>query len=290
MDLSLYLGHIPNVVGLNPGTVYWMDIFSHIFVAKNCNFCLKRPKKRKRGRGLPILKNSVKLSGFILPCLTLHLTCRCSRHGRAHHLRCSGWRAELYARVGAQLPLVVVRARLCRGHLPVHRRSSVHHRGEDYAEVAGGHGEALPDGAASLRRKVLTSFKVLNLQTNFLCFKYVYNSFKSALESLHRDVNVAMAVRSIKSYKVIAVPSRKLKIFLPNRVRKYHHTTYYLKLLKSNNNLYFDVVLTEDIPIVKYLCESILTWTDHYNSMFKFQRRLNVPHPVKVFYDLKLLF
>ena len=71
--------------------------------------------------------------------------------------------------MGAQLPLVVVRARLCRGHLPVHRRSSVHHRGEDYAEVAGGHGEALPDGAASLRRKVLTSFKVLNLQTNFLC-------------------------------------------------------------------------------------------------------------------------
>ena len=26
--------HVPKVVGLNPGTVYWMDIFSHIFVVK----------------------------------------------------------------------------------------------------------------------------------------------------------------------------------------------------------------------------------------------------------------
>ena len=31
------------VVGSNPGTIYWMDIF-HIFVVKICNACLKRPK------------------------------------------------------------------------------------------------------------------------------------------------------------------------------------------------------------------------------------------------------
>ena len=36
--------HIPKVVGFNHGTVYWMDIFSHIFVVKDCNVCLKRPK------------------------------------------------------------------------------------------------------------------------------------------------------------------------------------------------------------------------------------------------------
>ena len=26
--------HVLKVVGSNPGTVYWMDIFSHIFVVK----------------------------------------------------------------------------------------------------------------------------------------------------------------------------------------------------------------------------------------------------------------
>ena len=26
--------HVPKVVGLNPGAIYWMDIFSHIFVVK----------------------------------------------------------------------------------------------------------------------------------------------------------------------------------------------------------------------------------------------------------------
>ena len=26
--------HVPNVVGLNPGTVYWMDMFSHILFVK----------------------------------------------------------------------------------------------------------------------------------------------------------------------------------------------------------------------------------------------------------------
>ena len=45
------------VVGLNPGTPYWMDIFSHIFVVKICNECLKRPKINKKEAGLAHLKN-----------------------------------------------------------------------------------------------------------------------------------------------------------------------------------------------------------------------------------------
>ena len=36
--------HVPKVVGSNPSTVYWMDIFSHLFVVKICNVCLKRLK------------------------------------------------------------------------------------------------------------------------------------------------------------------------------------------------------------------------------------------------------
>ena len=50
----------PKVVGSNPGTVYWMDIFSHIFVVKICNVCLKRPKINKKRPGLTHLKNNKK--------------------------------------------------------------------------------------------------------------------------------------------------------------------------------------------------------------------------------------
>ena len=40
-------------VGSNPSTVYWMDIFfTYIFVVKNCNVCLKRPKINKKRPGL----------------------------------------------------------------------------------------------------------------------------------------------------------------------------------------------------------------------------------------------
>ena len=47
----------PRVVGSNLGTVYWMDIFSHIFVVKNCNVCLKRPKINEKEAGIgPLLK------------------------------------------------------------------------------------------------------------------------------------------------------------------------------------------------------------------------------------------
>ena len=45
--------HVPNVVSSNPSTIYWMDIFSHLFVVKL--YCLfEKTKKRKRGRSWPI--------------------------------------------------------------------------------------------------------------------------------------------------------------------------------------------------------------------------------------------
>ena len=37
--------HVLKVVGSNPGTIYWMDIFSKYICCKNCYVCLKRPKK-----------------------------------------------------------------------------------------------------------------------------------------------------------------------------------------------------------------------------------------------------
>ena len=40
---SLEETHVPKVVSSNPGTLYWMDIFSHLFVV-NCKVCLKRRK------------------------------------------------------------------------------------------------------------------------------------------------------------------------------------------------------------------------------------------------------
>ena len=42
--------HVQEVVGLNSGTRYWMDIFD----VKIVMFVSKRPKKRKRGRECPI--------------------------------------------------------------------------------------------------------------------------------------------------------------------------------------------------------------------------------------------
>ena len=37
--------------GFESRHVYWMDIFSHIFVVKICNVCLKRPKINKKEVG-----------------------------------------------------------------------------------------------------------------------------------------------------------------------------------------------------------------------------------------------
>ena len=50
--------HIPKVVGSNPGTVHWMDIFTYI-CCKNCFVCLKRLKiKTKKRPGRPIFKKT----------------------------------------------------------------------------------------------------------------------------------------------------------------------------------------------------------------------------------------
>ena len=47
-------------MGSNPGTIYWMDIFSHIFVVKICNVCLKRPKINKKEAEVgPFLKKKL---------------------------------------------------------------------------------------------------------------------------------------------------------------------------------------------------------------------------------------
>ena len=53
---------IPNGVGLNPGTVNWMDISSHLFVVKFCNVCLKRPKINEKRPGLAHLKKHLQTS------------------------------------------------------------------------------------------------------------------------------------------------------------------------------------------------------------------------------------
>ena len=45
--------------GLNPGTVSWMDIFSHLFVVKIVMCVWKDENKWKRGRGWPIFKWNV---------------------------------------------------------------------------------------------------------------------------------------------------------------------------------------------------------------------------------------
>ena len=40
------------VVGSNPGTVHWMDIFFTYICCKNCNVCLKRPKINEKEAGV----------------------------------------------------------------------------------------------------------------------------------------------------------------------------------------------------------------------------------------------
>ena len=40
--------HVPKVVGSNPSTVYWMDIFSHLFVVKVVIFVWKDENKMKK--------------------------------------------------------------------------------------------------------------------------------------------------------------------------------------------------------------------------------------------------
>ena len=53
---GLVVIHVPKVVSLNPGTIYWIDIFSRLFVVKIVICVWKDENKWKRGRGTPILK------------------------------------------------------------------------------------------------------------------------------------------------------------------------------------------------------------------------------------------
>ena len=62
--------HVPKVVGSNPGTVYWMDIF-HIYLLWNCVVCLKRPKINQKEAGVgPFLKKQLATFQF-LQCIHL---------------------------------------------------------------------------------------------------------------------------------------------------------------------------------------------------------------------------
>jgi len=40
--------HVPKVVGSNPSTIYWMDIFSHLFAVKIVMFVEKFENKQKK--------------------------------------------------------------------------------------------------------------------------------------------------------------------------------------------------------------------------------------------------
>ena len=46
--------HVRDVVGSNPGAIYWMDIFSHLFVVKMDCLFETIENKQKRSRGWPI--------------------------------------------------------------------------------------------------------------------------------------------------------------------------------------------------------------------------------------------
>ena len=49
------------VVGSNPSTLYWMDIFSHLFVEKLSCLFVKTKIKQQRGREWPFfIKNTNK--------------------------------------------------------------------------------------------------------------------------------------------------------------------------------------------------------------------------------------
>ena len=44
--------HVPKVVGSNPDTVYWMDIFSHIFVEQIVMLIVRKDQKTIKGAGV----------------------------------------------------------------------------------------------------------------------------------------------------------------------------------------------------------------------------------------------
>ena len=50
---------VQEVVGSNPSTGYWVDIFSHCIVVKNCNVCLKRSKLNDKQAGEGLFKKTI---------------------------------------------------------------------------------------------------------------------------------------------------------------------------------------------------------------------------------------
>ena len=56
------------VVGSNPRSIYWMNIFSHSIVAKKLMFVRKDENKRKRGQGSHF-KKLLNKAGFELKWL-----------------------------------------------------------------------------------------------------------------------------------------------------------------------------------------------------------------------------
>ena len=86
--------HVQEVMGSNPSTGYWMDIFSHIFVAKLELFaCLKRPKINEKEAGYgPFFKQSVNIKHTLharihkpfKPCITMQRAiCKLRKYLRA---------------------------------------------------------------------------------------------------------------------------------------------------------------------------------------------------------------
>ena len=77
-------------MGLNPGTIYWMDIFPHIFVEKIVNmFFEKTENKRKRGQGWPIFEI---LTYFVVQgsgCDSVGMAVACST--KEMHFKSSQW-------------------------------------------------------------------------------------------------------------------------------------------------------------------------------------------------------
>jgi len=63
--------HFQEVVGLNPGAIYWMDMtFCTLIYCKNCFVCLKRPKiNEKEAKVGPFKKVFIAGQQIVLPFL-----------------------------------------------------------------------------------------------------------------------------------------------------------------------------------------------------------------------------
>ena len=67
--------HIPKVVGLNPGAVYWMEMtFFTLICCKNCNdVCFKRPKINEKEARVGPFKKTYSLKVMVLFASIYHL-------------------------------------------------------------------------------------------------------------------------------------------------------------------------------------------------------------------------